>query len=194
MRKEELQSSLEVHEQRMEERNVDKKKVEIALQAHFNERDKKMKANRLYTEENATVTLKEAVQCKDQWYLDFEYSTHMSGRKYWFVIINRAMKNKIKLADDTTLAAEGICDVSIERRDDRHGLVKDVLYILKIKCNILSIVQLLEKGYNIHMENKVLRVMDTNKYLIPKVPMAPNRIFKVELKVMEHRCLATPTS
>lgn len=47
MRKEELQISLEEHEKIMDERNVDKAKAKIALQAHFNERDKKAKGNGL---------------------------------------------------------------------------------------------------------------------------------------------------
>lgn len=43
MTKEELQSSLEAHGQRMEERNVDKAKDEIAFQARFVGKDKKVK-------------------------------------------------------------------------------------------------------------------------------------------------------
>ena len=65
------------------------------------------------------------------------------------------------------------------------------LYIPGIKCNLLSIGQLLEKGFEIHLEDKILRVVDANGVLILKAPMAANRTFKVELKVMEHRCLAT---
>lgn len=49
------------------------------------------------------------------------------------------MKNKVMLTNDTALAAEGFCDVSIKRRDDGHSLIKDAFYILRIKCNILSI-------------------------------------------------------
>lgn len=44
------------------------------------------------------------------------------------------------------------------------------------------------------MENKVLRVLDQNGVLILKAHMAANRNFKIELKVMEHRCLATAAS
>ena len=43
MRKEELQSSLEAHEQSMDERSNEKAKVETALQARFNEKNKKSK-------------------------------------------------------------------------------------------------------------------------------------------------------
>ncbi|XP_050885146.1 uncharacterized protein LOC127088269 [Lathyrus oleraceus] len=41
--KDELQSSLEAHEQRMEERDTDKAKSEIALQARFNQKNKRSK-------------------------------------------------------------------------------------------------------------------------------------------------------
>lgn len=140
------------------------------------------------------VTLKEEVKCIYQWYLDSSCLTHMMGRKDWFVIINRAMKNKVKFTNDTTLAAEGISDVSIERMDGGNSLIKDVLYIPEINCNLLSIGQLHENDYKFHMKNKMLRVMDANMVLVLKAPMAPKRTFKVKLKVMEHRGPTTTIS
>lgn len=80
------------------------------------------------------------------------------------------------------------------RWDVVHSLIKDVLYISGIQCNLLSIGQLLEKGYKIHMENKALRVMEANGVLILKYSMASNKTFKVELKVTEHRRLAIVAS
>ncbi|XP_050878500.1 uncharacterized protein LOC127082306 [Lathyrus oleraceus] len=120
MSKEELQSSLKALEQTMKERNNDKEKADIALQARFNEK----------------------------------------GRKDWFVKIYRAMKKEVKFVNDTTLMAEGISDVLIMRRDGGNSFIKDVLYILGIKCNFLSIGQLLEKGHKTHMENKGLGILD----------------------------------
>lgn len=43
LRKEELSSSLKAHEQMLDERNNDKAKVEVALQAQFKEKSKKSK-------------------------------------------------------------------------------------------------------------------------------------------------------
>lgn len=100
----------------------------------------------------------------------------------------------MKFADGSILAANGICDISIKKENGEHSLIKCLLYILGIKCNILSIEQLLERNYKIHMENKFLKVMDTNGILILKAFMAQNRTFKFELKVIEHRCLAKATS
>lgn len=53
---------------------------------------------------------------------------------------------------------------------------------------------MLEKSYKIHMENKVLHIMDANRVLILKSPMVTNKNFKVELKVIDHCYLATSTS
>ena len=73
--------------------------------------------DRLCEEEDTMMSMK-GVQYSEEWYLDLGFSTHMTGRKDWFVKINRAMKNKVKFVDDTTLAADGINDVLIMRMDD----------------------------------------------------------------------------
>lgn len=119
--------------------------------------------------------------------MDSGCSTHMRGRKDWFVKINRAMKNKVKFMDDTTLMVDDISDILIMGRDGGHYFIKDVLYILGIKCNLISIDQLLEKSYKIPMENKGLRVLDANGVLVLKAHMAANRTFKIGLKVTKHR-------
>ncbi|XP_073221582.1 uncharacterized protein [Cicer arietinum] len=240
MTKDELQSSLEAHEQRMDERGNDKAKAEVALQARFNEKNKKSKGKWpsrgkknfqnfdgkesqnsrkgegsskgegqdnykpfdkstknaeksaiTHSEKSAMVTVRDGAQWRNEWYLDSGCSTYMTGRKDWFVKINQATRSRVKFTDDTTLAADGVDDVLIMRRDGGHSLIKDVMYIPGIKCNILSIGQLLERNYMIWMENKVLRVLDQNGVLILKAPMAANRTFKIELEIMEHRCLAT---
>ncbi|XP_050896242.1 uncharacterized protein LOC127102978 [Lathyrus oleraceus] len=114
--------------------------------------------DRLREEEDAMMSMK-GVQYTEEGHLDSGYSNHMTIRKDLFVKINRAMKNKVKFADDTTLMADGIND-----------------------------------DYKIHMENKGLSILDANEVLVLKMPMVANRTFKVELKVMEHRCIDTAIS
>ncbi|XP_050876974.1 uncharacterized protein LOC127080718 [Lathyrus oleraceus] len=151
-------------------------------------------SEKTHSDRSALVTVRDEVQGRDEWYLDSGCSTHMTGRKDWFVQINQVAKIKVKFADDTTLSAEGVRDILIGKRNPGHSRIKDVLYIPEIKCKLLSIGQLLERGYKIRLEDKILRVLDLNGVLILKAPMAANRTFKAELKVMEHHCLATATS
>ncbi|XP_050897843.1 uncharacterized protein LOC127104720 [Lathyrus oleraceus] len=94
------------------------------------------KVQKTRSEKNALVTVRDGVQGSDEWYLDFGCSTHMTGRKDWFVKINQATRSRVRFADNTTLAADGVGDVLIMRRDGGHSLIKDVLYILGIKCNL----------------------------------------------------------
>ena len=54
------------------------------------------------------VTIRDEERFHDQWYLDSGCSSHMTGRKGWFVNIKPLMKNMVKFANDNTLAAEGL--------------------------------------------------------------------------------------
>ncbi|XP_050897433.1 uncharacterized protein LOC127104287 [Lathyrus oleraceus] len=65
-------------------------------------------SEKMHSDRNALVTVRDGVQGKDEWYLDSCCSTHMTGRKDWFVQINQAAKSKVKFAKDTTLSAEGV--------------------------------------------------------------------------------------
>ncbi|KAI5410182.1 hypothetical protein KIW84_055604 [Lathyrus oleraceus] len=86
----------------------------------------------------------------------------MSGRKDWFVNIKSSMTNMVKFANVNTLAAEGVGVVLIMRKDDKR----------------------------VSIEDKMMRVLDSNGRFILKAPMSQNRTFKIELNMMEHECLA----
>jgi hypothetical protein len=281
MKVDELQGSLEAHEQRMNERNSDKSKNEVALQAQQSSKDKKGKGKwagnknkggnsqdtsnsnpknnsnnggkgsyyanqknggnnggkggkkkfdkrnvqcyncqkfghfadecRSKDDSNNTdaklargnddddsvmllVTTRDESDNKDKWYLDTGCSTHMTGRKDWFVNLTSTQNNNVRFADDSTVAVKGVGDVSIKRKDGKLSLISNVLYIPGMKCNLLSIGQLLEKDYKIVMEKKLLNVFDTKGNLLLKAPMSKNRTFKVELKVLNHKCLMTASN
>lgn len=139
------------------------------------------------------VTTKEEERFKDQWYLDSGCSSHMTGRSDWFISINKSMKSRVKFANDSALAAEGVGDVLIKRKDGKQSLISNVLYIPGMKSNLLSIGQLVEKNYRVVIEDKLMSITDSSGRLILKAPMQ-NRTFKIELNVLEHRCLATAAS
>ena len=85
------------------------------------------------------VTTRYEDRFKDQWYLDSGCSSHMSGRKDWFVNINPSMKNMVKFANNNILEDEGIGDVMIIRKDGKRSVIFNVLYIPGMKSNLLSL-------------------------------------------------------
>ncbi|XP_073223555.1 uncharacterized protein [Cicer arietinum] len=67
--------------------------------------------------------------------------------------------------------------------------------IVKFNCprivnNLLSLGQLLEKGYSMNMENGQMKVFDSAKRLILKAPLSKNRTFKIEIQINENQRLA----
>ena len=53
--------------------------------------------------------------------------------------------------------------ILIKLKDESHQLISDVYYIPTMKSNILSLGQLLEKGYEIKMKNRSLTLLDTKR-------------------------------
>ena len=51
-----------------------------------------------------------------------------------------------------------------------------------MKTNILSLGQLLEKGYDIHTRNQSLSIRDQHANLIANVPMTSNRMFLLNIQ------------
>lgn len=88
----------------------------------------------------------------------------------------------MKFADDSTLSAAGIGKVLITRRDGKRSFISDVLFVPRMKSNLLSLGQLLEKGYVMQMEKKETRIYDGDKRLLIKAPLTRNRTFKVGIQ------------
>ncbi|XP_027187075.1 uncharacterized protein [Cicer arietinum] len=113
--------------------------------------------------------------CPGLWYLDTWCSNHMTRHKEWFVSINDKVKREIRFADNSYVTAEGIGEVLIQRRDGKQSFICDVLYVPNMKNNLLSLGQLLEKGYSMKMEQGEMRLFDDSRRLILKAPLSKNR-------------------
>ncbi|XP_019432133.1 PREDICTED: uncharacterized protein LOC109339179 [Lupinus angustifolius] len=102
------------------------------------------------------TTDKESVK-SEHWYLDTGCSNHMTGHKDWFVKLDESTKSKVKFADHSAIDAEGIGDISIQRKNGKQAYISNVLYVPKMKSNLLSLGQLLEKDYTMTMKDKNLQ-------------------------------------
>lgn len=60
-----------------------------------------------------------------------------------------------------------------------------------MKCNLLSLGQLVEKGFTVLMKNGCLKMFDCNQKLMLKTPLSSNRTFKVDIKCAKIHCLAS---
>ncbi|XP_004488169.2 uncharacterized protein [Cicer arietinum] len=90
------------------------------------------------------------------------------------------------IADDNTITAEGVGKILIQIRDGKKYFICDVLYVPNMKNNLLSLEQLLEKGYSMNMENEKIKMFDSANRLILKEPLSKNRTFKIEIQINEN--------
>jgi hypothetical protein len=58
-----------------------------------------------------------------------------------------------------------------------------------MKSNILSIGQLMERGYKIFSNERSLNLKDKTGRMMASVEMAPNRMFKLNLNFVQERCM-----
>jgi hypothetical protein len=77
----------------------------------------------------------------------------MCGKKDLFVELTEGVHRNVNLGDSSKLSVECKGKIKIGQNDGKKWYISDVYYVPNMKSNILSIGQLLEKGYTIHMEN-----------------------------------------
>ncbi|KAL0447542.1 UNVERIFIED_CONTAM: Retrovirus-related Pol polyprotein from transposon TNT 1-94 [Sesamum latifolium] len=113
----------------------------------------------------------------------------MTGDKRKFVHIDTKVTGDVRFGDDTKVEIEGKGTVILATKNGDHKLLHNVYYIPKMKNNILSIGQLMESGHKVNMEDKYLWLRDHDDRLVAKVAMTSNRMFKLNVKTAEAKCL-----
>eukprot|EP00253_Pinus_taeda_P028054 PITA_28054 len=74
--------------------------------------------------------------------------------------------------------------VKIFTKQGERKTIADVYYVPGMRCNLLSIGQLVQKGYNVYFVNDVCTIMDItpSKRCIAEVKMTRNRMFPLRIR------------
>ncbi|XP_017431733.1 uncharacterized protein LOC108339095 [Vigna angularis] len=203
----ELLHSLEAHEYRINER---KQCQEQALQARSQFKGKKgfkkggkgsrkcaknkpkKRANLAQDEESYSEVVMLMAKTEDDssenivWYLDSWCSTHMTGRKDWFVRIQGATQGKIQFANDRSLNAEGSGRVVLRDAEGKEVIIEEVLYVPRLKTNLISLGKLLQKGYVMKIENNNISIFNQHKRIVVQAKLSQNMTFRVVMSAVKH--------
>ncbi|XP_058726405.1 uncharacterized protein LOC131597746 [Vicia villosa] len=123
------------------------------------------------------------------WFLDSGCSNHMTGQKVWLAGFDESKKSKVKIADNNLLQAEGTGNIVFQMSNGGKAMIKDILYVPGIKCNLLSVGQLVEKGFSVVMKDGVLKLFNTQNNLVLKSLLSKNWMFKTMISSTEVQCL-----
>ncbi|XP_073223543.1 uncharacterized protein [Cicer arietinum] len=82
----------------------------------------------------------------------------------------------------------------IKRRNGKTVMIENVLYVPRMKSNLLSIGQLIQKGFQVIMKNDALEMYDRQKKMILKAPLSKNRTFVINIQAVDIHCLKATSS
>ncbi|GAU26184.1 hypothetical protein TSUD_354060 [Trifolium subterraneum] len=127
-------------------------------------------------------TTKDEFGKQEGWYLDTCCSNHMTSNKEWLVNYDSSKKSTIRFADSRTVKSEGIGDMLIKGKDGNQGLITGVMYVPDVPSNILSIEQLVEKGFTLSLGNNQMKLYNVENKMVFCASLSQSRTVQVKLE------------
>ena len=123
---------------------------------------------------------------EDVWFLDSGCGNHMTGNIAIFSNLDENVKFDVTMGIKNKVSIMGKARVYILTRKGENNFVPDIYYVPGMKCNLLSIGQLVNKGYNVSFKNDVCTIMDIppSNTVIAEVKMKKNRMFPLKLRTI----------
>ncbi|KAG6486608.1 hypothetical protein ZIOFF_055186 [Zingiber officinale] len=97
------------------------------------------------------------------WFLDSGSSNHVTGNKEHFVEIDNSYNSLLELGDSKKLKIEGKGVVAIKAANGEEKQINDVFYSPCITQNLLSVGQIMKKGYKITFADGQCEIVDKNE-------------------------------
>jgi len=118
------------------------------------------------------------------WYLDTGASNDICEDENLFKELTKVDAGHVSFGDASKVAVKGRGTIWYLQKNNRVGQIRDVYYVPDLKSNILSMGQLMEKGYLVLMKDRVLYLKDKLDQLIARVEMKKNKMYKLDLKIV----------
>eukprot|EP00253_Pinus_taeda_P034594 PITA_34594 len=101
-----------------------------------------------------------------------------------FSALDQSVQSQVTFGTDSKISVMGKGEVKIFTKKCEKKTIVDIYYVPGMKCNLLTIRQLVQKGYNVFFENDVCTIMDRlpSKRCIAKVKMTRNRMFPLRIR------------
>jgi len=95
----------------------------------------------------------------DYWLIDSGCTNHMTNDENLFKQLDKCSVSKVRIGNGEYIPVKGKGTVAIEGNSGIK-LISDVLFVPEIDQNLLSVGQLLEKGYSFVFKDKLCSISD----------------------------------
>ena len=100
----------------------------------------------------------------------------------------------VTLEDGKLKKVEGKGTIVVHTKEGNQKFIHDVLYVPSLSQNLLSIGQLLRKGYSLYFDDSVCTTYDKkNKLTVAKVGLSQNNVFPLNMPLHEKISLKSET-
>lgn len=126
----------------------------------------------------------------DIWFLDSGCSNHMTGLRNIFLSLDESIKMHVRLGDDKQVQVESKGTVGVRTKSGKVKHIDNVFYIPGLAHNLISIGQLIQRGYSVMFHDDVCEIRNIkSEYVGLKVKMTENRMFPLEFSSLEESAL-----
>ncbi|XP_049936006.1 retrovirus-related Pol polyprotein from transposon TNT 1-94 [Nymphaea colorata] len=141
----------------------------------------KQQASFVEENENLFLTTMDANSCKSEvWFVDSGCSNHMTGNKSFFKDIDETIQLDVWLGDNNRISVKGKGTAIIKSETGMEKFINDVYYVPGLAQNLLSVGQLVQKGYTLLFENDACEIKNKSGVVLAKVNMVRNKMFPLE--------------
>ena len=121
------------------------------------------------------------------WYLDTGASSPMTCKKSFFHKIDENIKGRVKFGDGSMIPYKGKGNVSVTFKTGEVLIIPNVLYLLDLKTNILSLGKLNNQGCKTILNSGFLTIRDKFGRLLTKTKKTSGSMYKMKININE-RC------
>jgi hypothetical protein len=101
-----------------------------------------------------------------------------------FSSLDKSVQTKVTLGTNIQVTILGKGSINILTKQGEKKVMPDVYYVAGLKHNLMSTLQLLQKGYRIYMEDNHCVILEKypSNQLITRIQMTSNKMFSLTLK------------
>ena len=109
----------------------------------------------------------------------------MTGKRAFFHNIHEKQRGRVKFGDGSTILYEGKGNISVTLKTGEVLIIPNVLYILDLKTNILSLRKLDDQGCKTFLSSDFLTVHDKSGRLLTKTKKTSGNMYKMKININE---------